>query len=359
MTEQPARPRSKRIYVYWGIALTLLLASALFCWLVAVPVMQARAIIEDFEAMSEADARKLLKNQPGRMAWYQDRMRFVDWRGVAAIQQAGGPQRALPLLRLYIRLPKWVAPKRMWAVFLMGYCGMEALPDVLRALESDDEEIREGGYNALGKFGPEIVPELLAALEAHEGDETWLEPRRYIIYALGIIGPPARDAVPALIKCLGSPEHNTRTRAAEALGEIGPDARPAVPVLRKLLLKDPEELVRHNAANALEGIGKAAKDAEPDLLAALSDNSYGTRVAAACALPAVGADPKKAVPEIIKLLRDQNSHVRYMAAYALADFGPAAREAVPELERLLNDGDIDVRKAAARALMTIKAGGKL
>jgi HEAT repeat protein len=360
-----AKKGSRRRYWIAGGSLFLLVSIATFYWFVVRPELQARekvkrlseaqAIIETMETISEADAREVLKGQPGRLAWYQDRMRLVDWRGLAAIRQAGGPQRALPLLRLYIRLPKRVAPERLWAVFLMGYCGIDALPDVLQALESSDLEIRDGGYNAILRIGPEAIPELLRILESQEIDKMPLMARLAIIETLGTIGPPARIAVPTLIKYLTNPEMNTRAHAAEALGKIGPDARSAVPVLRKTLLKDPDEFVRASAAGALDGIGPGARDAEPDLLVALSDKSSFVRAAAACALASVGANPKQAVPKIIKLLRDPDTHVQWMAAYALRDFGSFAKRAVPELERLLNDADKQVRKAAAGALERITA----
>ena len=34
--------RSRKVYVLWTIALTLLISTALFCWLVVVPVWQGR-----------------------------------------------------------------------------------------------------------------------------------------------------------------------------------------------------------------------------------------------------------------------------------------------------------------------------
>ena len=35
--EGVAGAKSKRVYVYWGVALALLLAAGLFCWKVVVP----------------------------------------------------------------------------------------------------------------------------------------------------------------------------------------------------------------------------------------------------------------------------------------------------------------------------------
>ena len=37
--------RSRRIYVLWSVALTLLISTALFCWLVVVPYLETRTVI--------------------------------------------------------------------------------------------------------------------------------------------------------------------------------------------------------------------------------------------------------------------------------------------------------------------------
>jgi len=42
----PAK-RSKRLYILWGVALTLLLAAGAFCWAVVVPVWQVRSIVDE------------------------------------------------------------------------------------------------------------------------------------------------------------------------------------------------------------------------------------------------------------------------------------------------------------------------
>ena len=47
MTESPA-PRSCRMLVLWAVALALLLAVGLFCWLVVVPHMDTGRMIETY-----------------------------------------------------------------------------------------------------------------------------------------------------------------------------------------------------------------------------------------------------------------------------------------------------------------------
>jgi hypothetical protein len=50
-------------------------------------------------------------------------------------------------------------------------------------------------------------------------------------FALGKIGPAAKDAVPALIEALKDKDRDVRSTAAQALSGIGPAAKAAVPAL--------------------------------------------------------------------------------------------------------------------------------
>ncbi len=55
--------------------------------------------------------------------------------------------------------------------------------------------------------------------------------RRIAAFALGKIGPAAKEAVPALIAALKDEDKDVRVYAASALGHIGPAAKEAVPAL--------------------------------------------------------------------------------------------------------------------------------
>jgi HEAT repeat protein len=67
------------------------------------------------------------------------------------------------------------------------------------------------------------------------------------------VGAEAKGAVPQLIEYLGNDRDEVRWVTAWVLGMIGPEAREAVPALRKLL-EDPSQSVRDHAAAALEKI---------------------------------------------------------------------------------------------------------
>ncbi len=84
------------------------------------------------------------------------------------------------------------------------------------------------------------------------------------IRALGMIGPEAKTAVPALTELLKDKEARVRMASAEALVKIGPEAKAAIPVVTELL-KDKDSDVRSWAAEVLGEMMSEAKGAIPAL----------------------------------------------------------------------------------------------
>lgn len=76
----------------------------------------------------------------------------------------------------------------------------------------------------------------------------------YALVQLAMQGPPAVEALPAIVPMLQDARALHRYLAAEALGAIGPQAASAVPALTQSL-KDEEAVVRDSAADALAAIG--------------------------------------------------------------------------------------------------------
>ena len=73
--------------------------------------------------------------------------------------------------------------------------------------------------------------------------------------ALGMLGPQAKQAVPALAEALKDEDAGVQVAAALALPEMGPAAKEAVPALTEAL-KDSDPTVRQYAERALEKIGR-------------------------------------------------------------------------------------------------------
>ncbi|MFW5766349.1 MAG: sister chromatid cohesion protein PDS5 [Coleofasciculus sp.] len=237
----------------------------------------------------------------------------------------------------------------------IGADAKDAVPDLRAALQDSDKDVRRNAAWALGRIGShakEVVPDLIQALQDSDKDI-----RRSAAYALEMIGHDAKEAVPDLIVALKEDkEAQVRSWAADALGAIG--AKEAVPQLRVALKEDKEVQVRRSAAWALLKIGVEAKEAVPDLRAALQDSDKYVRGNAAYALGEIGVEAKEAVPDLQAALQDSEKYVRGNAAYGLGGIGADAKETVPDLQAALTDSDTDVRSNAVSALGKIGAEAK-
>ncbi|MCO6457611.1 MAG: HEAT repeat domain-containing protein [Pirellulaceae bacterium] len=140
---------------------------------------------------------------------------------------------------------------------------------------------------------------------------------------------PATGAVPSTRLALRSVDDWTLSETAEhALGRIG---APAVPYLREKLRQvdaDPrrQALVRQRAADVLAQIGPEARDAVPDLTAALRDPSAEVRKSAAFALGQIGPDAAGAVAELLDVMLEAEAAQRNSVS------GPQAVEYLPAPE---------------------------
>jgi HEAT repeat protein len=136
-----------------------------------------------------------------------------------------------------------------------------------------------------------------------------------------------------------------RAASANEMGRRGYRFRREIAeLLRPLLRTDPEPVVRAAAGRALGRLG--AREAVPDLVAALGDASADVRVVAAAALWRL-PDPSATAP-LLERVKDSDKTVREWAALALGVIGD--KRAVSEMVRLLGDPERNVRLAAVRSL---------
>lgn len=209
----------------------------------------------------------------------------------------------------------------------------------------------------IGKIGPRAsaaTPHLDRALRRLRGPEQ--EPlQEAIVYALGLIGSPARDSLPTLARTNGrSVDIDQAIKQSTDLILAASDSEDVNALVRQLSSRDPS--VRLRGVKALGVLGPAARFAVPDLITALGDNDPDVRRAAVVALRLIQPDvrPNVQVARAVALdLSDPDPSVRLLAIRALSRMGPVAGAVASSLEPLLNDPDPDIRKAAADAMSRI------
>jgi hypothetical protein len=182
------------------------------------------------------------------------------------------------------------------------------------------------------------------------------------LYVPGMLDPDAQPpdhAVPALIRELDSSNPDQRREAARALGIIGAPARAAVPQLARAMLEDADRGVQAEASLALSRMNPASEDALSALTRALEHKDPLIRMNAAYALARLGAPARAAIPTLVKAINDRSNEtnlrfffwtVQESMIMALGKVSAGSAEAVPALTTILADGTASMRQAAIRAL---------
>ncbi len=265
-------------------------------------------------------------------------------------------------------------------------CDANVIPTLIKALESNDEEIRihavYGLFFHVGIQDEIVVPALVKALKDENAEvrqtaasslsiaaikadiaipslveslkDENSKVRSTAAHALRNSGTQANIVLPALIEVLEDSDANARSSAAIAIGEIGADTKIAIPALIEAL-KDHNAAVRSYAAYALSRTDTDYKVALPALVEALKDEYAHVRSNAAFAIRAIGVEDETAISPLIDLLKDENPSVRSSAAYALGLFSTKSDTVLPALFEALKDEEFEVRKEAARSLKKIAA----
>ncbi len=152
--------------------------------------------------------------------------------------------------------------------------GSSAVPALMHALQSPDDEIRHYATRSLARLeDPRTVAPLITALS----DENW-EVRYHAVNALGAIGD--RRAFEHLFRMMDDPALDVRISAIEAIGRFR-DSRAMQPLIDKLQGSD-ADWGRTLAARELGHLGDSR--AIPALSEAVSDSSWRVSEAAETSL---------------------------------------------------------------------------
>jgi HEAT repeat protein len=170
---------------------------------------------------------------------------------------------------------------------LLVNIGEPAVPELctaLRKARSDREvtvllstlRMRRGAATAAI---PQIAPYLRTPNPAIRSEAAW---------ALGAVGPRAKETVPASVEAFSDSTDTVRTAAIEAVSSIGVGASAAAPALGSAL-RHGSDVVRAKAAAALVALGPGAREALTDLIAALDDAQHRARRAGRDSWPRAAA----------------------------------------------------------------------
>lgn len=205
-----------------------------------------------------------------------------------------------------------------------------ATPRLIELLE--DTEVMWTASESLAQIGPSAVPALTDALNA---GGKWS--KVFGAKALAGIGPPARAAVPALLRLQRDPMSGARTSALEALACILP-AADAVPLLLAALHETGSPGLQGSAAESLRALGPAAAAAVPELRAAMRAGEWYVRLRAAHAVLVIDVSDTEGIDVLVAALGSRSSFDQGEATDRLGSLGARAVSAVPALRAYVAAG---------------------
>ncbi len=152
--------RSKRLYVYWGVALTLLLALGLLCWLVVLPVTRTHRAL-DWEVSSDFGITPYWNTG-------EESKRCEEANRKAArrcIRILGGPERAATMVYRYVTWPHPYELRGEQASWVLAECGEHAIPIILRGvpgMNAEEAQVVGGSLYRMrsDRAGDYLVPKL-------------------------------------------------------------------------------------------------------------------------------------------------------------------------------------------------------
>ncbi|MGQ0615119.1 MAG: HEAT repeat domain-containing protein [Planctomycetaceae bacterium] len=222
------------------------------------------------------------------------------------------------------------------------------LPRIVKALDGFDSGGRHNLLSSL-RYNSRIYASLVPRLTRYVGD--WHEGLSWTAgAAIADLGPLGVAAVPALRRYVKDPDHAARDLCVAVLGAIGERAREAIPDVIAAL-ESGEAWVALEAAVTLGRLVPLPGNAVEALRAARARDSGA--VAIACADSLFRNDPRDrdALMQVVRALEDERT--LDTAVRLLQEHGVEAREALPALERLIDASLYELAVLAARAARAV------
>jgi HEAT repeat protein len=208
-----------------------------------------------------------------------------------------------------------------------------AIPALAELLKDKEMTVRSSAAIALVRIGPKSAAALGDALKFPEENS-----RLTALQALRILGPAAKEAVPALAGALKDKSTNVRILAAYTLGQMKADAKAALPAL-------------FEATKDTANVGEMIR---PDLPSSVAEAAVGAalRIDDKCAADLA----KAAVPALIEALQSKDGAVLLATGSALRTLGIQAKAALPALEQAHERAKGIAQQALAEAIVAV--GGR-
>ena len=225
------------------------------------------------------------------------------------------------------------------------------LPALEAALASTDDGVVNDTLIAINGLGDDAVPVLIKALD-------YPAARANVAELIQQLGPTAASVTPALLRAYqDESDIETRTGLLFALAEVGPQGKEVIDLAIKGC-DDNDEGIRYASFYILGQIGPEAMAATDALKSHLDDEDQYYAATAAWALAGIDEDDpevvSKGVPLFVAALKSPKSFVRHEAADSLAELGPLAKSALPALQEAAKDHDPSVAEAARIAIQKIR-----
>ncbi len=262
----------------------------------------------------------------------KDEPQIHDW--MIKIFDILGNKRIRPLIELLKHPDRDV---RMRAAELLGSCKNESVVKPLIETLSDKVWlVRKSSATGLAEVGEIAVDHLIRALKTEDENV-----RYWITTILGKIGDKTIDP---LVKILQTGSRDMKALVAQALGETR-DPRAVRPLIESL--KDDSWVVRNSSSNSLKQLGSMAV---LPLIKVLMSQNEDLRFWSQKIIADIGSHE---VDQFIDILQtNDNNEMRYFAAFGLSII--KSKKAIePLISAMLNDNDDWVKKYSATALGSI------
>jgi HEAT repeat protein len=238
-----------------------------------------------------------------------------------------------------------------------------ALPELVAALKSKDQAVLQAAGYAIAMLGPQAKEAVPALQEAQKNANARGFAQDAIERALRNVGEEGTKSLTELIKNPKAPLEKRLSALSELGWSNAPDPKVIAIVIESL--KDPEPRIRAAAVDTIGSIGPKAKAAIPSLLSLLDDaelekaasqSRRGSEDLVASTLARMGTEAVKGLTDVVKDT-GKKPLARFQATRALATMGRKAKSAIPALEAGMAD---KIRPIAVEsACAYVRAGGDI